>query len=163
MVLKKALIVPVLAGLLGFPLSAATISFLVVETGLQEGNSAAESSGIWENALMDAFFDAGHIVSNAPIMRLNGNPGGIFPSEAQKDFDEAVAGGADFFVLALIEYQGPPDKPKPQAISLRLFKTTPYKFMFEQRYAGKPDIPPGEEFAGAKDAGRTIISHLDDN
>jgi hypothetical protein len=163
MVLKRTLIVLVLAGLFTLPLSAATISFLVVETGLQEGGSAAESSGIWESGLMDAFFDAGHIVSNAPVIRLRENPGGIFPGEAKKDFDEAVAGGAEFFILVLIEYQGPPDRPKPRAVSLKLFKTTPYTFIFEQRYAGKPDLPPDAEFAGAKDAGRTIISHLKDN
>ncbi|MDR1374667.1 MAG: hypothetical protein LBJ24_06820 [Treponema sp.] len=161
MVLKRWFPVLLLAALSVFPASAATISFLVVETGIPE-NAAAESSSIWESGLMDVFFDAGHIVSNAPILRLSKEPDKMFPDEVQESFTEALEGGADFFVLALLKFQGFPDNPNPRRVSLRLFRTRPYQFMYEERFNGSPQTVQREEFDAAKDAARTIISRLRD-
>jgi hypothetical protein len=144
-----------------FPVSAATVSFLVVETGIAE-DTAVESSSAWESGLMDVFFDAGHIVSNAPILRLSKEPEKLFPDEVQGSFNEALEGGADFFVLALLEFQGPPDNPKPRRISLRLFRTRPYQFIYEEQLNGSPQTVPGEEFTAARNAARAIISRLQD-
>jgi hypothetical protein len=143
------------------PVSAATVSFLVVETGLA-GDTAVASSGDWESGLMDAFFDAGHIVSNAPMLRLSGEPEQLFPEEVQGPFDEALEGGADFFVLALLAFQGPPDNPELRRISLRLFRTRPRQFIYEEQLNGGPRTVPGGDFAAAKDAARAIVSRLRD-
>jgi hypothetical protein len=159
--IKRRLPVLFLAVLSAFPASAATISFLVVETGLAEG-TAAESSSIWESGLMDVFFDAGHIVSNAPVLRLSGEPDKPLPDEARGSFDEALEGGADFFVLALLEFQGPRDNPKPRRVSLRLFTTRPCRFIYEEQVDGSPPAAQAEEFAAAQKAARTIVSRLRD-
>jgi hypothetical protein len=161
MAIKRWSLVLFLTALFVFPASAATISFLIVETGITE-DKAVESSGLWESGLMDVFFDAGHIVSNAPILRLSQGPEKVFPDEARGSFDEALEGGADFFVLALLEFQDPADNPKPRRISLRLFRTNPYQFMYEERLNGGSQAVPGEEFAAAKNAARAIVPHLRD-
>ncbi|MDR2186129.1 MAG: hypothetical protein LBO80_10785 [Treponema sp.] len=159
MALKHRLPVLFFTALAVFPASAATVSFLVVETGIAEG-AAAESSGIWESGLMDAFFDAGHIVSSAPVLRLSGAPDKPLPGEAEGSFNEALEGGADFFVLALLEFQDSPDNPKPRRISLRLFSTRPRRFIYEEQLNGGPETVPGEEFAAARNAARAIVSRL---
>jgi hypothetical protein len=164
MVGKRFLGVLCLAVLFGMPLPASTVSFLVIETGLREESPAIESSSLWEGALMDVFFDTGHIVSNAPVLRLPKKPAQEFPDEARSDFNEALSGGAEFFVIALLDYQGAPegDVPKPQSISLRLFRIRPYQFLFKQDYSGGRKVPIDEEFTNAKNAARTIITHLQD-
>ncbi|MDR2143582.1 MAG: hypothetical protein LBP29_04345 [Treponema sp.] len=85
-------------------LSAATVSFLVVETGLAEESARPQSSLLWENGLMDVFFDAGHIVSNAPIMRIPEKTAEKLPDPARIEFDQARNGGADYFIMILLEY-----------------------------------------------------------
>ena len=68
-----------------FRVEAATVSFLVIETGLTDEAGSRQHSGLWESGLLDVFFESGHIVSNAPILRLLSKPSGDFPEEA-KDF-----------------------------------------------------------------------------
>jgi hypothetical protein len=132
-----------------------TVSFIVIETGLvQEG--AAASSNIWENGLMDAFFDAGHIVSNARTIRVDRERIKDFPDEAQADFDEAREGGVEFFVMALLDYQSP--NTAPRQVSLKVFRVEPCQKVYEQGYSG----PIRDELAGAKNAARSILPHLGD-
>lgn len=145
-----------------FPLSGATISFLVMEAGPPKERPVYEFSRLWENSLMDVFFEAGHIVSNAPIMRLKAASTGVFPDEAQKEFQEAIAGGSDFFILVLLEYPGMPEGAlqRPQSISLRLFSTKPYRSLAEQHYPRATDLSPAEELLEVKKAARTLLAHL---
>jgi hypothetical protein len=147
------------------PVPASTVSFLVIETGLGEESPANGSSSLWESALLDVFFDTGHIVSNAPVLRIPQRPSQDFPEEAREDFNEALNGGAEFFVIALLDYQGSPEDrgSKPRSVSLRLFRIKPYRFLFKQDYSGGGTaLSAEEEFSGAKDAARAVISHLKD-
>jgi hypothetical protein len=163
MFLKRFCAVLAAAGLSAFPASAATVSFLVIETGLGEGFPVVESSNVWESGLMDVFFDAGHIVSNIPLMRLEGRPEQALPDEVRNEFEEAAAGGAEYFMLALLDFGGGSGGvPKPRNISLRLFRIHPYQLIVEQRWAGKASAPLSEEFSAAKEAARKIIPHLRD-
>ncbi|MDR3161803.1 MAG: hypothetical protein LBU28_09350 [Spirochaetaceae bacterium] len=161
---KKAGILLLLGGCLLFPLSAANISFLVIETGVREEDRANESSTIWENGLMDVFFDAGHIVTNAPIMRLHENPSEEFPGEAQRELDEAFLGGAEFFVLALLDYQGIVPAANsvlnPRSVSLRLFSTKPYKILYERTYPAGTSLRKNDRFSYAQNAARLIVPFL---
>lgn len=145
-----------------FPLSGATITFLVIETGLPQDRPVLEFSRLWESSLMDVFFDAGHIVSNAPIMQLQVKSAGEFPDEAQGELKEAIAGGADFFILALLEYQGMIEgaPQRPQTISLKLFSTKPYRCVVEQQYPKTRSLSPAEELLEVKKAARTLLVHL---
>ncbi|MDR2110265.1 MAG: hypothetical protein LBP32_03050 [Spirochaetaceae bacterium] len=147
----------------GLSLSAATVSFLVIETGLEE-EKTAEASAHWESGLMDVFFEEGHVVSNAPIKRLAQKPETVFPEEARADFNDAREGGADFFILALLDYRKTAEDPapKPQGISLRLFRVNPYQFIVEQRHSGGSSAPVSEEFITARNAARAMVSHIKD-
>jgi hypothetical protein len=148
------------------PVFAANISFLVIETGIREGSPVNEASSLWETGLLDVFFDAGHIVSNAPIMSLNKSQNKEIPDEARGNLEEAIQGGADFFILALLDYQGAVavnvPKIKPRTVSLRLFRTKPYKFLYEQFYSAQAQTPGNDELTNAKGAARLIIPHLGD-
>jgi hypothetical protein len=167
MALKRLIIGIILTVSLVVSAQGATVSFLVIETGLQKETPVFESSRVWENALMDVFFDTGHIVSNSPILRLytEDNQEGL-PEQARSALEDALEGGADFFVLAMLDYQHPlkllGKEPKPQGISLRLFRTKPFKFLYSQDYSGQTEITVNDEFINAMSAVRTIISRLND-
>ncbi|MHB9293063.1 hypothetical protein Holit_02181 [Hollandina sp. SP2] len=145
-----------------FPLFGATITFLVIETGLPQDRPILEFSRLWESSLMDVFFDAGHIVSNAPIMQFQVTSAGEFPDEAQGAFKEAVAGGSDFFILALLDYQGKIEAspPRPQSISLKLFNTKPYRCVAEQQYPKTISRSQAEDLLEIKKAARALLTHL---
>jgi hypothetical protein len=133
---------------LGRPLSSATLNFLVVETGpVRESSSGEgllpvspvpfESSALWETCLLDVFFEAGHVVSNSPILRLAGTgaadfpgrnsaggefPGGEFPREIRPELEEAIQGGADYLILVLLFYHPEADpRTKPETVNLRIY------------------------------------------
>ncbi|MDR2785913.1 MAG: hypothetical protein LBB83_08370 [Treponema sp.] len=146
------------------PVSAYTVSFIVVETGLPEEQGVCEYSNLWESGLLDVFFDAGHIVSNAPVLRLNKPPAKQFPDEAAESLNEANAGGADYIILALLDYQGSgaPDisTPKPKQVSLRLFKTSPFRFIGEEKFAAPRKAGAGEDFISAKQAAVKMLPYL---
>jgi hypothetical protein len=156
-----------LAGLLisagsAFPLSAAMVSFLVIETGLPEESPSSTWSNLWENGLLDVFFEEGHIVSNAPIKRLDLKPKEIFPEEAKGDLDEAVEGGAEYFILALLDYSPPVGQEirRPRSIALRIFRASPQRFIYEQQYVEKSFPNMNEEFKSIKQSVRGLIPHL---
>jgi hypothetical protein len=132
------------------PARAATISILIIETGRQKDLPAAEFSRNWEDAMMDSFFEQGHIVSNAPILRLAGFGGTGFPDEAARaELRNAQEGQADFLVVALLDYQGVSDKKamKPRGVTFRLFKVNPAQVVFEQTYSG--ELPSPSRVAGS--------------
>ncbi|MDR2633604.1 MAG: hypothetical protein LBC51_08300 [Treponema sp.] len=144
------------------PLSGATISFLVIETGLPANRPVQEFSRLWESTLMDVCFEAGHIVSNAPIMQITAPSKGTFPDEAQGEFKEAIAGGSDFFILALLEYQGMTAgaPQRPQSISLKLFSTKPYRCVVEQQYPKARGLSASEELLEVRKAAKALLAHL---
>jgi hypothetical protein len=150
-------------------LDAAMVSFLVIETGLPEERETGRHSGLWESGLLDVFFEAGHIVSNAPVLRLPEKPEAEFPDEARADLAEALEGGAEFFILALLEYDTPKNGnaetaplDKPRKISLRVFKLQPRTLLHEQQYADKSSMNLKDEYDSVKKAARTLIPHIND-
>jgi hypothetical protein len=166
------------------PLPSATLNFLVVETGSlgesSPGESAVgegplpvssapfESSALWETCLLDVFFEAGHVVSNSPILRLSGigaadfpgkdNPGGEFPREVRPELEDAILGGADYLVLVLLSYPpGSDPRAKPEAVNLRIYSLKPAGdrnfrgFVYEG--SASLGTPPGNRPAGTSLAG----------
>jgi hypothetical protein len=146
----------------GLPLPAATVSFLVIETGLREELGNAEYSALWEDSLLDVFFEAGHIVSNAPVMRLNQVPAEDFPAEALADFAEAAEGGAQFFVLAQLDYSRMDTEPAPRNIALRIYRIRPYGLVHEERLEGLGLSAAKDESARAKQMVRRLIPYIKD-
>jgi hypothetical protein len=145
----------------------ATVSCMVIETGIRSEIPTAASSRIWEDALLEAFFETGHIVSNAPILRVAEKPRKNLPDEARTSLEEALEGGAEFFVVAVLEYRHPdrtgPEQMRPHSISLRLFKTAPCRFLYAEEYA-LADIPAAEkdEPGSARSLARGLVDHLRD-
>jgi hypothetical protein len=147
------------------PVFAYTVSFVVIETGPVQDRAVPGSAGLWENGLMDVFFNAGHIVSNALTLRIDREIFKDFPDEVQGDFDEARQGGVDFFIMALLDYRVSGEVPVspgtvtgPRQVSLKVFRVNPYKKVYEQGYSG----PIQDELTQAKNAARSILPHLRD-
>jgi len=137
---------------------AATVSFMVIETGLPQEDAKYERSAVWENALMDVFFDAGHIVSNAPMLRLETKPAGDLQRVTASDIDEAREGGSDYFIVAQLEYTR--GSRTPNEVLLSLFSVTPYKKIHERRVALKSYRSEREELDDLKVIIRGLVSHL---
>jgi hypothetical protein len=139
-------------------LPAATVSVQVVETGLSPEIERTESSLVWESGVMDAFFDAGHIVSNAPIIRLKTLPDREIPPELRRDFDEARLGGADFFVMVFLTY--PEDSLEhPKEVFMRLYSVSSGKMLHEISLTAVWESSD-REFLDAKNNAGKIISQL---
>jgi len=101
--LKRVVIVIIIGISLIFSVGAATVSFYVIETGAKEDFDIKEPQSIlWENAFMDVFFDAGYIISNAPIMYLEKRPSDVLQVV---DIEEAVACGIDYMLIVLLDYK----------------------------------------------------------
>jgi hypothetical protein len=163
----KKLGIGVLLMALAVSAHAATISFMVIETGVREEIPTVDSSRLWEYALLDVFFDTGHIVSNAPILRVPEKPEKSLPDEAKAPLNEALEGGAEFFVVAVLDYQNPARGGtadlQPRNISLRLFKTTPYRFLYSQEYTAQDLRVAGQdEVSNAMNVARAMATHLRD-
>ncbi|MDR2048038.1 MAG: hypothetical protein LBP69_01140 [Treponema sp.] len=163
-------------------LSAATVSFLVVETGLAEESVRPQSSLLWENGLMDVFFDAGHIVSNAPIMRIPEKTAEKLPGPARIEFDEAKNGGADYFIVVLLEYSpfavdgtpgsggvpvpdgnpasGPASGGKPEKVYMRIFSVSNETLVYEAACAGTTRLDANEELIEVKKNAAKLIPQL---
>ncbi|GHU92305.1 hypothetical protein FACS189479_00820 [Spirochaetia bacterium] len=162
--MKRLLFLPLVFAAMALPLQGATVSFLVMETGLREDAKANEYSSLWENSLMEVFFEEGHIVSNSPVLRIDQKTKAAaedreFPNEASADLGEARDGGVDYFVLATLDFPAG-DGKTPGDISIRLYKTRPYQFLYEERYAGKSSSNKNDEFARIKQTVRRLLPHL---
>jgi hypothetical protein len=162
--IKKCLWAGLLWALAISPLSAAMVSFLVIESGLPEDGDAGSWSSLWESGLLDVFFEAGHVVSNAPIKRLAARPREVLPDEVKAELEDAEAGGADYFILALLDYSplGAGEIPRPRNRSLRVFRIHPYRFIHEQRHAGQAALNMTDEFTRIKQSVRGLVPHLAD-
>ena len=158
---KKCLAIAAFLSVIFAPvITAANVSFLVIETGLSSEAGANQHSVLWEDGLLDVFFETGHIVSNAPVLRIEAKPDGDFPEEARGDLDEAIEGGADFFILALLDYTA--GTSMPQNIFLQLYRIDPYKKIFEQQYTGKTFKSNKEEYDNLKAIVKGLVPHLND-
>jgi hypothetical protein len=138
--------------------NAATVSMLVIETGMPEESAsektAAKTAESWETGMMDVFFEAGHIVSNAPAIRLSRPSDSVIPPEAGYDFDEADRGGADYFIILQVAYNA--KTAKPDQILLCLYKIHPRSLVYDKKYG--PDL--AEYFPSAANLARTLIPYI---
>ncbi|MDR1863239.1 MAG: hypothetical protein LBQ67_04880 [Treponema sp.] len=148
--------------LLAFPLQASVVSILVIETGLNQETVVKDYAALWEDGIMAVFFDAGHIVTNAAAIRAGRGQGGEFSGEAGEDFDEAARGGADYFILALLDYKELNGTFKPSVVSLRLYTLAGRKLIYEGKFPAGGEGDGKEEHERAREAARILISHIKD-
>jgi len=118
-----------------FSASAHMVSFFIIETGLPLEGVKSQYSQLWENAFFDVFFDAGYIVCNSPMMRISAMPKMSLEKFIEEEVVEARDGGADYFLVAQIDYSR--DSLTPREISLVLFNVSPFKLIKERKVTGK--------------------------
>jgi len=148
--------------LIVFPASASMVTFLVVETGIDEGIANTQHGSLWDDGLMTVFFDAGHIVTNYPIARMNKRPAADLSGPLAVDFSEAAEGGVDYFILAFLDYQSQEGPLAPVMITVKLYKTSPQQLIFEQNFPADAAKTLNDEYLIAKNAGRIIASKIKD-
>jgi hypothetical protein len=161
--MSKALVAAVLLGaFITLKVGAAEVSLLVAETGLSREDSNKQHSLAWENALLDACFEAGHIVTNAPLMRLTDKTAGDFPEEAGGIMEEALEWGTDFFIIALLDYEN--GGKIPRETTLRLFKSDQrqYTKAYEQKLPGRSFKTLNEELDFLKATAQGLAAQLTD-
>jgi len=162
MSIKRLWSMAVLLVFLGFPASASMVSFLLVETGLNQEGPSTQYTSLWEGGLMDAFFDAGHIITNSPITRIEKKPSQDLTGKVEDDYFDAVMGGADYFILGFLEYQIQGSRAVQQGMALKIYETDTNRLVYEQNFPVGRGKSLDEEFRIAQNAGRTMISHLKD-
>ena len=106
------------------------VTVFVVETGLSE-NSSNNHSAIWEDAIMDVFFEAGHIVSNAPILRLDLKPRGDILETFAVELEEGRRFGIDFALIAILEFS--PDAQSVNEISFYIYRLNSGERIYERQ------------------------------
>jgi len=151
----------ILTGLM--PLTAATVSVLVIQTGLPSETGLNPSASVWESGVMDAFFDAGYIVSNAPILQLDKASGSQLPLEARQEFEEARLGGADFFVVVHLDYPASvevPGQEQNKSVFIAVFSVSTGELLHETSMSTRSWGNPNEEFLIAKQNTGNIILRL---
>jgi len=136
---------------------AAMISFIVIETGLPESAGRNQHSERWENTLLDVFFEAGHIVSNAPILRLVSRPSVDIETIARADFQEAAEGGADYFIIAQLDFSSSSQQP---GVSLLLFRLRPREKLLEKQLEGRSYVSVREESEILRNTVLGLIPHI---
>jgi len=152
----------VLAGFLflcaNLNVSAHMVSFYVVEAGLPEYVENRHHSYIWENAFMDVFFDAGHIVCNAPILRLTARPSGDILSAVAFDALDAREGGIEYILIAMLDYT--PDLLSADNITFYIYSLTSRKIVYEKKITGKEYRTPREESDDIKSIVRGLVPYV---
>jgi hypothetical protein len=136
-----------------FPANAATVSVLVMETARPQGDPTGQYSIMWENGLLEVFFETGHIVTNSPRVPIDGKAPDGFPHEAEKDFENAQQGGLDYFLIAIVDYS-------LSNVSLRLFNTRSPQMIREQKYPVTVSKDDKEEYAKIKTAVEAMTVYM---
>ncbi|WP_461246659.1 hypothetical protein [Treponema sp. R6D11] len=150
---KRVVLVVITGILLTFSVGAATVSFYVVEAGINE-EADKKASELWETAFMDVFFDAGYIISNAPIMRLEKSPSDILQVV---DFKEASVCGIDYMLIVLLDYKI--GQPVPEEVSFYIYKVTKKEKVFESKIRQK-QVPLRDDFSNMKSIARGFVPYI---
>ncbi|MDR3300909.1 MAG: hypothetical protein LBT01_00070 [Spirochaetaceae bacterium] len=144
-----------------FQIYAANISFMVIETG-GAALAAKGMAELWEDGIMDVFFDAGHIISNARTKKIPAQPTKEeFPEEALRDFQDADEGSSEYFIIAFLNYGDTitTEATAPESVNLRLYKVAPYKFLMEKTANGKYN-PSEDALTDVKKLAKAIIPYI---
>ena len=147
---------------LTFPVPAAMVSFLVIEEGVRPGADAGNYSSVWEDGLMSAFFDAGHIVSNSPIFRVGQLSDADLPSEVKVDYADAKSGGADYFIMAVLDFNSEERRVRPISVSVKIFTTDSQEMIFAQQFPAGQGVNLQDEFLKAQGVAQLIAAQIRD-
>lgn len=115
-----------MAGVLLFFASLAfakNINFQIVQNSCAADEIFAISD-LFEQAVADFFFEAGHIVSNEPVCLKDS--GGDDKAELKRNLSDSVLGGMDFFVSIEILFDGEKGK-NPKTLDLNSINEVEWK------------------------------------
>jgi hypothetical protein len=141
-----------------FSVQASVVSFYVIETGVSLEGTVNQHSRRWESAFMDVFFEAGYIVSNAPILRLETRPSDEILRTISFDTEEARGAGIDYMLIAQLDYN--PDTTVPGNINLFIFRVIPHEKVFEMQITGKRYRSTREEIDDLKTIIRELVPYI---
>ena len=158
--LKRFFVFTTLLVLLAFPAFGSMVSFMVVETGLNDNTPGTQHGSVWEGGLMEVFFDAGFIVTNSPARRMERRPEEVLSGSILEDFEDAILGGADYFIIGFMECQLQDSRVIPTNMNIKIFSTITKTLVLEQNFPISSGITLAQEFEFAKDAGRIILTQL---
>jgi hypothetical protein len=151
--LKRIVFAVIIGIIFTFSVSAATVSFYVVEAGINE-EADKRVSELWETAFMDVFFDAGYIISNAPIMRIEKSPSNILQII---DFKEASVCGIDYMLIVLLDYKV--GQPSPEEVSFYIYKVTKREKVLERKIQQK-QVPLKDDYNNMKSIARGFVPYI---
>ena len=147
--------------ILAFPAYPTMVSFLLVEIGLNESPALPEQTLLWEGGLMHAFFDSGYIVTNSPVTRMRERPAVCLSGVVEADFNDAIEGGAEYFVLGFISYHIQGGRPTPVGIEIKLYDTLTREVIYQNTFpAGAGGVNLRAEEQIARDAGQVISAQI---
>jgi hypothetical protein len=151
------------------PLFCANISILVIEAGMHDGKPlrGGEMTTLWENGIMDVFFESGHVVTNAQSFALKEKTAGELPGTIQRYISDAEDAGVDYFILACITYEKADDanpaveSAKPAGIEFSLFHIRPRKRIWLEHidFGGKAYFG-AEQHIRVRRTARSLLVHL---
>ncbi|HCM25982.1 MAG TPA: hypothetical protein DIC34_05445 [Treponema sp.] len=151
--------------------NAATICVYIAETGLGEDGPLAEASSAWEGGVMDAVFDAGHIVCNAPASRLP-DDGKIlkdgFVADPALGVEAAWEGGAEYLLRVVLFYEARDGASRaarlsPSRVTIELRRLEPGEIIARESKIGMAATSTGAEDArSAKALARAVIARMKD-
>ena len=153
----KGITLALILGLfLNFSVGASMVSFYVIETGVPESAGNVRHTELWENAFLDIFFDAGHIVSNAPILRLEKKPSGDILRMV--DMQDARGSGVDFVLIAQLDYNT--DFKSPGEISFFIYRVTPREKILERTILPRSIRTVRDEYDEIKSVVRGLVPYI---
>jgi hypothetical protein len=158
---KKIAFVLCLGAFFTFNAPAYMVSFFILETGLPLEGAKTPYSKLWENTFFDVFFDAGYIVCNSPMMRMESKPKMSLEKFVKDEVDEARDGGVDYFLVAQLDYSG--GSLTPSEVSLVLFNVTPFRLIKEQKVMQRKYRSEKEEIDDLKNIVRGIVPKINEN
>jgi len=152
------------------PLAATTVSVLVIETGRSSTAEIGPAASVWESGVMDAFFDAGYIVINVPILQLKETPRTGLPREAWVEFETAQREGSDLFVVVHLSYSGSSKNPsnknpfniedQDKTVFMAIFDISTEELLFETSIGVNNLKNLSDEFKIAKQNTGNIIRRI---
>ena len=159
---KRLVVLALLLILFCSPVFASLISFMFVETGLGLGDeiSGPQHGSVWEGGLMEVFFEAGYIVTNSPISRMERKPDQVLSGIILTDFEEAAVGGADFYILGFLECRVHGGLAIPLNMTIIAYETYSKEPVFEHIFSISSERTINQEFEFAKDAGIILLNQI---
>jgi hypothetical protein len=154
LMLKRITFALIMGVIVNLTVNAAMVSFYVIETGLNE-EADVQQSILWENAFLDVFFDAGYIISNAPLLRLENKPSDILQVV---DIKEAGTVGIDYMLIVLLDYNV--SLLTPNEIYFYIYKVSGQKIIKEKKMAAPQARAARDEYENIKSIARGFIPYI---